>query len=137
LTGTLIDTNILIDIATGNPAWKAWSSRQLQLALALGPALINDVIFAEYSVRLPDLETVQTSLKLAEVNLIAMPPMALFMAGKAFQRYRANGGDKHFVLPDFFIGAHAAAMSLPLLTRDVRRYSTYFPGIELIAPTSP
>ncbi len=136
MTGTLIDTdtNILIDIATSNLAWQAWSSRQLELTLALGPALINDVIFAEFSIRLPDLETVQAFLKGAEVTLTPIPPMALFVAGKVFQRYRAAGGTKHFVLPDFFIGAHAAIANVPLLTRDTRRYKSYFPNLELISP---
>lgn len=44
------------------------------------------------------------------------------------------GGTKTGVLPDFFIGAHAAVSRLPLLTRDIRRYRTYFPAINLIAP---
>jgi predicted nucleic acid-binding protein len=137
LTGTFIDTNILIDIATSSPAWQRWSSRQLDLALVLGPALINDIVFAECSIRLPDLETAQRFLKGAEVTSTPTPPIALFLAGKVFQRYRNSGGTKNFVLPDFFIGAHAFVAGIPLLTRDTRRYKTYFPNLNLISPDMP
>ena len=63
-----------------------------------------------------------------------MPRAALFLAGKAFLRYRAAGGARTGVLPDFFIGAHAAVEAIPLLTRDARRYRTYFPSLLVIAP---
>lgn len=63
-----------------------------------------------------------------------MPWAALFLAGKAFQNYRARGGSRTGVLPDFLIGAHAAVAKPPLLTRDVGRYRSYFPSVALIAP---
>jgi predicted nucleic acid-binding protein len=96
--------------------------------------MINDVVYAEFSVGFLRLEEVEAVLRVAQIETTAMPREALFLAGKVFQRYRASGGSRTGVLPDFFIGAHAAVAKLPLLTRDVGRYRTYFPAVELIAP---
>lgn len=66
--------------------------------------------------------------------MIEIPRPALFLAGKAFVRYRRQGGTKINVLGDFFIGAHAAVSGYPVLTRDTRRYASYFPSVVMIAP---
>ena len=131
---TLVDTNILLDLVTNDADWADWSQRQLEAAAVRGPVLINDVVYAELAVGFLRVEEVDTALALAQVEVAAMPREALFLAGKVFQRYRAGGGTRTGVLPDFFIGAHAAVAKLPLLTRDVRRYRTYFPTVQLIAP---
>ena len=131
---TLIDTNILLDAVTNDPVWADWSIHQMDVAAARGPLLINDVIFAEFSVGFPLIEDVDDTLSVSDILLVSMPRAALFLAGKVFQRYRAAGGIRTGILPDFFIGAHAALTGLTLLTRDPRRYRTYFPGVALIAP---
>ncbi len=131
---TLVDTNILLDLVTNDADWADWSQRQLEAAAVRGPVLINDVVYAELSVGFLRLEEVEALLAAAQIELTAMPREALFLAGKVFQRYRASGGTRSGVLPDFFIGAHAAVAKIPLLTRDVRRYRTYFPTVQLIAP---
>jgi len=69
-----------------------------------------------------------------DVEVAELPRPALFLAGKAFVRYRREGGARQSVLSDFFIGAHAAVRDWPLLTRDVKRYRNYFPTVRLIAP---
>jgi AbrB family looped-hinge helix DNA binding protein len=66
--------------------------------------------------------------------ILRIPRAALFLAGKVFQRYLDRGGSRTGVLPDFFIGAHAAVAQLPLLTRDPSRYRSHFSGIALITP---
>jgi len=96
--------------------------------------LINDVIYAETSTRYPTIEDFESALAGAGVTVVPTPRMALFLAGKAFIQYRGSGGIRTGVLADFFIGAHAAAEQLPLLTRDARRYRQYFPTLALIAP---
>ena len=131
---TLVDTNILLDLVTNDADWADWSQRQLEAAAVRGPVLINDVVYAEFSVGFLRLEEVEALLSAAQIEVTAMPREALFLAGKVFQRYRAGGGTRTGVLPDFFIGAHAAVAKLPLLTRDIRRYHAYFPTVELIAP---
>ena len=132
---TLVDTNILLDLVTNDTVWVDWSQRQLEAAAVRGAVLINDVVYAELAVGFLRVEEVDAVLSAAQVEMTAMPREALFLAGKVFQRYRAGGGTRSGVLPDFFIGAHAAVAQLPLLTRDVRRYRTYFPTVQLIAPT--
>jgi predicted nucleic acid-binding protein len=131
---TLVDTNILLDVVTDDPRWAAWSIYQLDAAKLRAPIVINDIIYAELSVRFSSAEAVDGVLQEGDLTLRAMPREALFLAGKAFARYRASGGKRTGVLPDFFIGAQAEAESLTLLTRDPSRYRTYFPSLRLITP---
>jgi hypothetical protein len=131
---TLIDTNVLLDLVTNDAEWADWSQRQLEAAAVRGPLQINDVVYAELSVGFQRIEELDAVLAAAQIEMAPIPRAALFLAGKVFQRYRAGGGSRTGVLPDFFIGAHAAVAGLPLLTRDVRRYRTYFPTLTLVAP---
>jgi predicted nucleic acid-binding protein len=131
---TLIDTNILLDIATNDLKWAPWSLRQLDAAANRGPVLINPVVYAEFSVGFVRIEEVDKAIAVAGLKLAEIPRAALFLAAKVFVRYRAQGGTRTGVLPDFFIGAHAAVTQIPLLTRDARRYRTYFPSLVLDAP---
>lgn len=131
---TLVDSNVLLDIFTRTPGWWEWSLAQLEDAALQGPLLVNDVIFAETSIRFAAIEDFEAALADAGITVAPIPRMALFQAGKASVQYRNAGGARSGVLPDFFIGAHAAVERLPLLTRDTRRYRTYFPTVTLIAP---
>ena len=131
---TLVDTNVLLDVFTKDSNWLDWSVARLEQAAIRGPLLINDVIYAETSTRYPTIEAFETALAGTGVAVVSTPRMALFVAGKAFARYRGAGGHRTGVLAVFFIGAHAVVERVPLLTRDARRYRTYFPTIELIAP---
>ena len=131
---TLVDSNILLDVFTKGSAWWEWSLLQLENAALLGPLLINDVIYAETSIRFAHVEDFDRALADARVTVASIPRPALFRAGKAFTQYRNSGGPRTGVLPDFFIGAHAEAERLPLLTRDIRRYRSYFPTVSLITP---
>ena len=131
---TLIDTNVLLDLVTNDPVWADWSVRQLDAASLRGPLAIDEVVYAELSVRFATIEALDGVLDDAGVAIEAIPRPALFLAGKVFQRYRAVGGQRTGVLPDFFIGAHAAVTGFSLLTRDARRFRAYFPTIELITP---
>jgi predicted nucleic acid-binding protein len=131
---TLIDSNVLIDLLIDDPAWSDWSLAQLQQAALNGPLLINDIVYAETSTRYAEIEEFESALAAADVTVIPTPRMALFLAGKAFRQYRSSGGARSRVLPDFFIGAHAAVERLPLLTRNARRYRNYFPTVVLITP---
>jgi predicted nucleic acid-binding protein len=130
----LIDTNVLLDLVTDDPVWADWSIRQLDAASLTDDLIINDIVYSELSVRFARIEELDGVLDDAGVALAPMPRPALFLAGKVFQQYRAAGGTRNGVLPDFFIGAHAAVSGVPLLTRDVQRYRTYFPSIRLITP---
>lgn len=133
---TLVDSNVLLDIFGKTPIWWEWSLKQLEDAALYGPLLINDVIFAETSIRFSSVDVFEGALADAGITVAPMPRPALFLAGKASVKYRTLGGVRSGVLPDFFIGAHAEVENLPLLTRDVGRYRTYFPTVALIAPES-
>jgi len=133
---TLVDTNVLLDLVTDDPVWADWSVRQLEAAALRGTLTINSVVYAELSVRFERIEEVDAVLEQAGITLEEIPRAALFLAGKVFQRYRMAGGSRAGVLPDFFIGAHAAVSGLPLLTRDMKRYRSYFPSVTLIAPVA-
>ncbi|MBB3523464.1 type II toxin-antitoxin system VapC family toxin [Rhizobium redzepovicii] len=133
---TLVDTNVLLDLVTDDPKWSDWSIAQLEAASIEGPLLINDVIYAELAVRYERIETLEAFVEEAGLDMRPIPKPALFLAGKVFTQYRKAGGTRTGVLPDFFIGAHAAVQQLPLLTRDVGGYRSYFPSLKLIAPGS-
>jgi len=130
----LVDSNILLDVFTKTPDWWQWSLRQLEEAALYGPLLINDVIYAEASISFAHADAFESALAEAEITMTAIPRAALFLAGKAFVKYRDGGGTRAGVLPDLFIGAHAQVDQLPLLTRDTRRYRRYFPTVNLISP---
>lgn len=131
---TLVDTNVLLDLVTDDPNWADWSIAQLEAASLNGPLLINDVVYAELAVRYDRVEDLEVFVDEAGLAMAPMPRAALFLAGKVFTQYRRSGGSRTGVLPDFFIGAQAAVNELPLLTRDVGRYRTYFPSLKLITP---
>jgi predicted nucleic acid-binding protein len=131
---TLIDSNVLIDLLVDDPKWYDWSLAQLEKAVLKGPLLINDIVYSETSTRYPAVEDFEFALAVANITVVPTPRMALFLAGKAFTKYRRAGGLRTGVLSDFFIGAHAAVEKLPLLTRDPRRYRHYFPTVVLITP---
>ena len=131
---TIVDTNVLVDVLTEDSAWLDWSAEQLDRQAAQGPVIANEVIYAELSMGLADETAVENALAELDVIFHRMPIPALFVAGKAYLRYRRAGGIRTGVLPDFFIGAHAQVMGVPILTRDPRRYRAYFPEVEVIAP---
>jgi len=131
---TLVDSNVLLDVVTDGETWADWSQAQLEQAALHGPLVINSVIYAEISTRYATVDAVDSLLRDLNINVATIPRSALFLAGKAYIQYREAGGVRTGVLADFFIGAHAAVERLPLLTRDVRRYRSYFPTVNLIAP---
>ena len=130
----LVDTNVILDVVQDDPVWAEWSQSQLDDWAVRDELGINAVIYAELSIAYARIEELEDTVDTAELRLLEIPREALFLAGKAFLAYRKRGGTRTGVLPDFFIGAHAAVMELPLLTRETARYRTYFPGVALIAP---
>ncbi len=129
-----VDSNVLLDIITNDPVWYDWSIAQLDAASLLGPLCINDVVYAEISVRYDRIEDLDEMLAETGLRIEPIPRAALFLAAKVFAQYRKSGGTRSGVLPDFFIGAHAAVSGLSLLTRDTSRFQTYFRSVTLISP---
>lgn len=132
--GTLVDSNVLLDLLTENPTWAGWSGERLAEALERGPVVINQVVYGEVSLRFSSVEALDAALSEDRFVRGNLPWAAAFLAARSHRTYRARGGARTSTLPDFFIGAHAAVLGLRLLTRDVARYRTYFPTVELITP---
>ena len=130
----LVDTNVLVDVLQNDPQWADWSIAQLRAQAQLHALAINPVIYAELSLSFSTFEALDRVVATMELAMHEVPRPALFLAGKAYLQYRRRGGAKAQVLPDFFIGAHAAVEGWPLLTRDAGRFRTYFPRLEVIAP---
>lgn len=130
----LVDTNVLVDVLQDDPQWADWSTAQLRAQAKLHALVINPVIYAEMSLSFSTLEDLDDVVLTMELVLREIPRPALFLAARAYALYRRRGGSKGQVLPDFFIGAHAAVEGWPLLTRDASRFKTCFPTLDVITP---
>lgn len=131
----IVDANVLLDIVSNDANWAGWSARQLRHQSQVHKLVINAVVYTELSMAFADLDDIDRVVDEMRLNFAEIPKTALFLAGKAFLRYRRAGGTRTSVLPDFFIGAHAAIAGCAILTRDERRYRAYYPRVPLITPT--
>jgi predicted nucleic acid-binding protein len=131
---TLVDTNVLLDVITEDPEWADWSAEALLRAGNESTLAINPIIYAEVSIHIRTIEEMNDIVSEEDFRRVDLPYEAAFLAGKAFLAYRRRGGSRSNPLADFYIGAHAAVSGMRLLTRDARRYRTYFPTVPIIAP---
>jgi len=130
----VVDSNVLLDVATADPRWCDWSTTQLSQWLDRGRVVINAIVYGEIAFALETIESVDELLPPHRFDYRALPREAAFLAARAHTGYRSRVGQRRSILPDFLIGAHALVERLPLLTRDLRRYRQAFPGLELISP---
>lgn len=133
---TLVDSSVLLDVLTADPAWGQWSQEALARAGDEGRLVINPIIYAEISIGFDKIEDLDDAVPAGHIERESLPYEAGFLAGKAFLAYRRRGGQRRSPLPDFYIGAHAAVRGYRLLTRDVPRYRASFPSLHLLTPTS-
>ena len=130
----LVDSNVILDVVTKDAEWFEWSSTRLGEIADDHRLVINPIVYGEVSVGYETIEALDLALPLDRFHREPLPWEAVFLAGKCFRMYRRSGGRKRSPLPDFYIGAHAAVRGMPLLTRDARRYRTYFPKLTVISP---
>ncbi|HEY5319965.1 MAG TPA: type II toxin-antitoxin system VapC family toxin [Galbitalea sp.] len=135
-SGYLLDSNVLLDIVTRDRVWFEWSAARVSEAMRNGTVSINPLIYAEVSASFSDIRSLDAALPETLVRRSILPYGAAFLAARAFLVYRRRGGERRSPLPDFYIGAHAVVQNLTLITRDARRYRTYFPTLSLISPDS-
>jgi predicted nucleic acid-binding protein len=133
----LVDTNVLIDVLEDDPQWAEWSVAQLRAQSRIHELAINAIVYAELSLAFERLEELDDAVTRLGLKLLEIPRPALFLAGRAFLSYRKAGGSRSNVLPDFFIGAHGAVAGVAIVTRDARRYASYFPAVKLVLPATP
>ena len=131
---TLVDSNVILDVVTEDREWLQWSSAMLAREAERSRLVINPLVYAEVSLAFDRIEELDAAIPTDFVTREPLPWDAAFLAARAFLRYRRKGGTRPHPLPDFYIGAHAAVAGYTLLTRDARRYRTYFPRLRLIAP---
>ena len=134
MKGVLVDSNIVLDVFLNDPKWADWSESKLDEYDQLGILYINSIVYSEISIGFKRIEDLESAIAKAGLQMLEIPKEALFLAGKAYLKYKKRKGTKRTPLPDFFIGAQAAVQNLDLITRDVSRYQSYFPTVKLIAP---
>jgi predicted nucleic acid-binding protein len=134
VNSVLVDSNVILDVAIEGSRWYGWSAASLQAAADSSTLVINPLVYAEVSVGFADTDALDDALPEQLFRRESLPYEAAFMAGKCFLDYKRRGGSRRSPLPDFYIGAHAAVAGYMLLTRDARRYRTYFPSVRLISP---
>jgi hypothetical protein len=134
VAATLVDSNVLLDVITQDPEWLDWSAAALTRAANESVLVINPIVYAEVAARFERIEDLEDALPHAYCERRRLPWEAAFLAGRCFVKYRRRGGTRRSPMPDFYIGAHAVVERLVLLTRDPRRYRTYFPALHIVAP---
>ena len=134
MKGVLVDSNIVLDVFLNDPKWADWSESKLDEYDQLGILYINSIVYSEISIGFKRIENLESAIAKAGLQMLQIPKEALFLAGKAYLKYKKRKGKKRTPLPDFFIGAQAAVQNLDLVTRDVSRYQSYFPTVKLITP---
>jgi predicted nucleic acid-binding protein len=132
MDAVLVDSNVLLDVATNDPEWGDWSAEALERTADEAILVINPLVYAEVSIGFDAIEDLEAALPMDLYRREELPYEAGFLASKCFLRYRRAGGLKRSPLPAFYIGAHAAVAGYRLLTRDATRYQTYFPNLTLI-----
>lgn len=129
-----VDTNIALDVLEGDPRWLDWSVQALEDARAAGPLVTGHVVAAEIGHYADSAATLSTQLNALMIELIDADLETAWLAGQAYRDYRRRGGERLSLLPDFLIGAHAKTLGAAILTRDPRRFRSYFPELNLITP---
>ena len=134
MNDVLVDSSVVLDIFTADPVFYFRSLSLLAKWGSVCDVCINDIIYAEVSTGFTRIEDLDRSVAGAGFCLRPLPKEALFLAAKAFFQYRKRGGNKTSALPDFFIGAHAAVMGIPLITRNPVRVTAAFPSVKILSP---
>ena len=134
MTAILVDSSVILDVVTHDPRWAAASARALSDAADRAPLIVNPLVYAEVSVGFDTIEALEEAVPAAFFRREPLPWEAAFLAGKCFVRYRRRGGGRRSPLPDLYIGAHAAVRRYELLTRDPKRFRSYFPTVKLLLP---
>ncbi len=130
----LVDSNVILDLFLDDPIWADWSEKMLSDFSQTSTLCINPIIYTEISIGFHQIEVLEDAILKTGLKILDIPKESLFLTGKAFLQYRRSKGNKTHPMPDFYIGAHAAVLNIPLITRDKARFQTYYPSVKLIHP---
>lgn len=126
-----VDTNIVIDLLETGSVWHTWSAGRIASA---EDVVADAIVLAETAGKFGDVQAARSAFRRLDIVILPFSDDAGFRAGQAFLKYRKATGKREKILADFLIDAHAAALNIPLLTRDAGIYRTYFPELTLITP---
>ena len=132
---TAIDSNVLLDVYIGAGDLYSASASAMLAAFDLGDLVVCAAAYAEASARFTSQRNFENFLEDHGVRLQPFARETCFAAGQMHKQYRAKGGKRERILPDFLIGAHALLQADRLLTRDRGFYREYFPKLKIIDPT--
>jgi hypothetical protein len=129
----VVDTNVILDVLTKHAEWGAKSELALR-GLTTGEGIVGPIVYAELAVGYEDSAQLDADIKKMGLAYEGIDQRGLFVAGQAYADYRKRGGPRQSILPDFLIGAQAQVLGCRILTRDLRRFRTAFPDIQLVEP---
>lgn len=127
-----VDTNIILDVAAEDQVFAETSQDLLIEASDSGSLAICEVAYAELVPQFESREALDSLLNTLGVRLVEGGADVAYLAGRKWAAYRAAGGNRERLLPDFLIGAHALLRADCLLTRDRGFYKSYFPELKLM-----
>ena len=139
---TLLDTNVLIYGFDRSSPFHPWAWDIIRSSATGDGAAVNPVILAEYMIGEQTPDTVEARLAAFGISILDLPFGVSLRCTIAYGHYLENRRQSlvppasKLPLPDFFIGAHASVLKLPLATAEHDRYRTYFPEVKIITPHS-
>jgi len=134
LITTAIDTNVILDILTGNPQVTSQSSAAIKAAKLAGSVSISILVYAEVTSNFPSQARAGDFFRLFNCKIELIDEQTAFLAGQFFQEYKKRGGTRSRILPDFLIAAHAQLHADRILTRDKRFFRDNFPKLKAVSP---
>ena len=127
---TAVDTSVLLDVFLPDDQYGEESRERLQLAYDAGAIILCDIVYAELAAAFHDRDALDRTLTTINVSRSPIDSGVAYEAGFRWKRYRAAGGSRTRILPDFLIGAHALSVAETFLTRDRGFFQTYFPELS-------
>src|SRR5580658_1238836 len=131
---TAIDSNVLLDILIPNEAFADAAAAGIEEAAAHGSLIVSDIVYAEICVQFPTQRECDHFFNSNEIRIEHLVRAAHFLASRIWREYRAGGGKRDRILPDFLIGAHAQIQANQLISRDRGFYRTLFSKLTLVNP---
>ena len=133
---TAVDTNVLLDILLPNEEFYEASAKALEAAAGQGSIVICDPVYAELCVHFQTQRQCDEFLDETTIRPEPLSRTASFLASRTWRNYRAQGGKRTRILPDFLIGAHAQIQASQLISRDRGFYQQMFPSLVLFDPAA-